>query len=112
MAKTDIDSEVIVRLTKLSAQLDAYMTFNDEQHKHLTDRLEAILEQARRTNGRVTDLEKYRMTHETQCPAKKEIEKINESLLEYRFVVKYPKVLVMVLSMAILLQIVVIIKML
>lgn len=62
------------------------------------DKLDSIETQTTKTNGRVTkledkvfELEKRDLTHINNCPQTVKIEKINEELLEYKMIKKYPK---------------------
>ena len=63
----------------------------DEKFKGVSDKLDYIKEQVDRTNNRVTELEAKDVEHLLRCPQKEKIEKIEEELIEYRVIKKYPK---------------------
>lgn len=62
--------------------------------------LNQILEQTKKTNGRVNKLEEETANlklkennHILSCPQAPKIDKINEELMEYRILKKYPKLI-------------------
>jgi hypothetical protein len=71
--------------------------------ENVDDRLERIEEQTKKTNGRVTELEKKELTHIQNCPQTEKIEKINEELAEYKMFKKYPKIALALIAGAVLL---------
>ena len=82
-----------------------YKMYLEEKFKGLTslmnahndnvlDRLEAIEEQTKKTNGRVSELERKETSHVINCPQTPKIQKIEEELLEYKIIKKYPKLFV------------------
>jgi hypothetical protein len=68
-----------IQLAKFAASLNTMMQVNEQQHLMITQRLDNILEQTKRTNGRVTKLEEWK-------------ESLNTELIEYRFAKRYPKI--------------------
>lgn len=69
----------------------------EEKFKRVFDKLEHIHTEVKRTNGRVTKLEdqvKQIELHDREdlCPNTEKVQKIEEELMEYRFVRKYPRV--------------------
>lgn len=63
--------------------------------------LSQILEQVKRTNGRVTKLEEWRHTHELNTA---------EDLMEYRFMKKYPRYTIIMVALLVILTILSILK--
>ena len=70
----------------------------NERFQRMGDRLDVILEQVKKTNGRVNDLEEREKNHVLRCPQGSRLEKIEkyidknkEDLAEYHFVQKHPK---------------------
>jgi hypothetical protein len=72
------------------------------QFEAQADCINRIEAQTLKTNGRVTDLEHKELTHFQTCPQIEPIRKINEDLAEYRMVKKYPKIAVVILSIAVI----------
>ena len=73
------------------------------QFTNVHDRLDRIEEQTKKTNGRVTELEHKELTHIQNCPNVEKIQKINEDLVEYKMLKKYPKIGLTLLAAAIIL---------
>lgn len=88
MDNTGKDNGIIdlqIQLAKLSASLGTLLQVNEQQHLMITQRLDNILEQAKKTNGRVTKLEEWKSN-------------LNDELLEYKFIKRYPKLSILVVS--------------
>lgn len=89
----------------LDEKFRGIMTKIDSEFEVVNTRLDNILSQVTRTNGRVTELEKkvnelekQDIMHVMNCPQASKIEDIRQSLLEYNFVMKYPKLTLTVLG--------------
>jgi len=88
MDNTGKDNGIIdlqIQLAKLSSSLGTLLQVNEQQHLMITQRLDSILEQAKKTNGRVTKLEEWKSN-------------LNDELLEYKFIKRYPKLSILVVS--------------
>ncbi len=88
MDNTGKDNGIIdlqIQLAKLSASLGTLLQVNEQQHLMITQRLDNILEQTKKTNGRVTKLEEWKSN-------------LNDELLEYKFIKRYPKLSILVVS--------------
>ena len=88
MDNTGKDNGIIdlqIKLAKLSASLGTLLQVNEQQHLMITQRLDNILEQTKKTNGRVTKLEEWKSN-------------LNDELLEYKFIKRYPKLSILVVS--------------
>ena len=79
--------------------LSGYQALNESAFAVISSHLETIKEQTIKTNSRVNKsedrlnaLEVKEASHIVTCPQAAKIDKIKESLLEYSFLVKYPKV--------------------
>lgn len=88
---------------------DEYKELLDIKFSHLLEKMEdnftivhtklsSIDEQVKKTNGRVTKLEKdvvniekRDLTHILNCPQTQKINDINDQLMEYKIIKKYPK---------------------
>jgi len=88
MDNTGKDNGIIdlqIQLAKLSASLGTLLQVNEQQHLMITQRLDNILEQTKKTNGRVTKLEEWKSN-------------LNDELLEYKFIKRYPRLSILVVS--------------
>ena len=75
----------------LYAAIDANATVDNEHFKNISQTLKTILAQTTKTNGRVNAIELNDKDHLIACPQIARIDKINEELLEYKMMKKYPK---------------------
>lgn len=91
-------------------ELESFKETIDEKFRGVYSRIDAnnetthillkqILEQTQKTNGRVTKLESEmteskikEATHFQSCPVQKRLDEINDELLEYRMLKKYPTI--------------------
>ena len=83
-----------------------YRLFLNSEFTRLNEKLDVIKEQTTKTNDRVTHLEEnidsidLRVTeHPFTCEKTKEIEAIKTDLEEYRFLKKYPKVMLFIVAL-------------
>jgi len=81
-----------------------YRELLNEKFAHVNEKLELIHEQTLKTNGRVNALEvrvnfleKEEAVHVLKCPNVAKIEQVNEELMEYRMMKKYPKAFIVML---------------
>ena len=81
--------------------LIGYQAKNESLFDIINYKLDAIEIQTTKTNGKVLKLEDKVQAlqlnenqHIINCPQQKKIEKINEDLLEYKMLIKYPKAMV------------------
>ena len=79
------------------------------QFETVHERLDGIEKQTIKTNSRVNKLEdgeaelkELISTHAGSCPAMGNIDKINENLQEYNFFKKYPKLAILIVSVAVI----------
>lgn len=77
---------------------DDYRIYLEEKFDNVHSKLDLIHEQTKETNGTVKEheerivlLEKEDLVHYQNCPQIKRIDKIDESLMEYKMMKKYPK---------------------
>jgi outer membrane murein-binding lipoprotein Lpp len=84
----------------------------DEKLKSLHQKVDYIKEQTTKTNSRVNHLEddvkqirEDGIKHTVNCPATAKIDKINEELLEYKMVKRYPKIALGVVVVIVLMYI-------
>ena len=80
----------------LDERFNGLTSLMNAQFKDVHERFDKIEEETKETNGRVTDLEKS--DNYVNCPNTKAIKDINDGLLEYSFLKKYPKLSVLVIS--------------
>lgn len=91
-------SKVETKLRILQGELALHIQYSEKENLSFHEKLDMILEQTKKTNGRVTVLETevHRLDmqaaqHLTNCPNAAKIEEINKSLLEYAFFKKHPQ---------------------
>lgn len=90
----------------MEEKFSGFASLMNAHFENVEDRLDRIEEQTKKTNGRVSELEKSDLTHFSRCPQTAKIELINKELEEYRMMKKYPKlfiagvVIVVLLSLA------------
>ncbi len=85
------------KLRIIQGELAHHIEMHEKEMEGLHSKLDQILDQARKTNGRVTHLESevHRLdlqnaNHVNNCPNSTKIEEINKNLLEYNFLQKHP----------------------
>lgn len=91
----NLQFDAIKELLKSQAETHA------ETHKNLDTKLTQILEQTTKTNGRVNKIEEWKSDHELSTA---------DQLLEYNFIKKYPKVMLIVFAAMVILTIINIVK--
>ena len=82
-----------------------YRLFLDSQFMRVHEKLDYIKEQTTKTNsrvadveGRVSDVEDEVVKHPTNCPQVAKIETINKDLEVYRVIKKYPKLVLLLIT--------------
>jgi hypothetical protein len=90
-------------------KLNGITTLINARFTNVDNMLEAIHTEAKRTNGRVSKLEEFKEITQSrydrrlaECPNAETIKKIDNSLLEYNFILKYPKLFVFALAFVII----------
>lgn len=91
-------SKVESKLRILQGELALHIEYSEKENRSFHEKLDMILEQTRKTNGRVTHMEAevHRLDiqgvqHLSNCPNAGKIEEINRNLLEYAFFKKHPQ---------------------
>lgn len=85
----------------LDERFSSINTLMNAHFININERLDKIEEQTKKTNGRVTELEKKSMelevkdiTHIINCPVAPKLEALSKELDDVRFVFKYPKLVI------------------
>jgi len=92
------DQEILdLKFKGIQLQIESFADVHEEMHKSIDLKLTQILEQTLKTNGRVSDLEKWKSEHELAT---------EKNLLEYNFVKRYPKLMLIAFVMMIILTII------
>lgn len=94
---SDSNTALRYKLRIIQGELAHYIEMHSTEMESLHTKVDMILEQTRKTNGRVTKLEEenHRLDiqnsqHIINCPNSVKIEEINKNLLEYNFLQKHP----------------------
>lgn len=86
----------------LDTRFEGLTKIMSAQFINVHDKLDSIERQTFKTNGRVTELEAKESTHVINCPIATDVKKINEDLEEYRMIKRYPKIVIMIISIFVL----------
>jgi len=92
------DQEILdLKFKSIQLQIESFAEVHEEINRSIDSKLSQILEQTIKTNGRVTALEKWKSEHELVT---------EKNLLEYNFIKKYPKLMLIAFVAMIILTIV------
>lgn len=94
------DSVIDLKLTALHAELKAGIDIQANNIVEMNKKLDRILEQTTKTNGRVTNLEIANASHFSDCPQAKRIDDMEKGLLDYNFFQKHPKTFLVGIAIA------------
>ena len=86
----------------LEEKFKGLMVKMDAEFEMLNTKLESIEKQTIKTNGRVNKLEDKNEVHLINCPNTGKIKIMDDELIEYRILKKYPKISIILLTFSII----------
>src|SRR3972149_11434315 len=89
----------------LAKHINAQFVNVHDKLDNLDQKTGRVEKQTIKTNGRVTQLEIDSANHVINCPVAPKIDKIEEDLMEYRMAKKYPKIMIGIIVIFVLLGI-------